>query len=212
MDAALETYRARDFSLWPVAAPSADGVLLLSGGLSPLEVGTAMAVWVGYNHDLDPGDPLAADGLELVRRTVEAECTNAPGGLCVGDTVSGALVRSGCCCGLETWREWLDLADGAEPWLGHDPSPRVEHLGPVVRIWPDGRDGRDGRDGCEGRDGRPVELAVAELEGLLEDVRGKLRGFLGLAGQWAERYAPSLARALVERLDTDWEISAPLRG
>ncbi|MDX3226148.1 hypothetical protein [Streptomyces sp. ME19-01-6] len=206
MDAALETYQARDFALWPVAPPRPDGVLLLSGGLSPLEVGTAMAVWAGYNHDLDPGDPRAADAGALLWRTVEAECTIAPGGLCVRDTVSGALVRSGCCCGLETWREWLDLADGAELWLGHDPSPRVEHLGSVVRIWP------DGRDAAHTPVGRPVELAVAELPGLLEDVQGKLRGFLGLARQWAERHAPPLARALVDRLDTDWSISAPLCG
>ncbi|MEU5022789.1 hypothetical protein [Streptomyces milbemycinicus] len=208
MDAALETYEAQGFALWPVAPPTADRVLLLSGGLSPLEVGTAMAVWAGYNNsDLDPGDPLRADAGALLRRTVEDECTIAPGGLCVRDTVSGALVRSGCCCGLETWREWLDLAEGAELWLGHDPSPRVEHLGTVVRIWPDGRDAA-----AQGLVGRPVEVAGAELDGLLEDVRGKLRGFLGLAGRWAERYAPSLAGALVDRLDTDWAISAPLRG
>lgn len=56
-----------------------------------------------------------------------------------------------------------------------------------------------------------MEPAVAELVGLLEDVRGKLRRFLGLAEQWAERFAPSLARPL-GRLDMDWAISAPLRG
>lgn len=57
-----------------------------------------------------------------------------------------------------------------------------------------------------------MEPAAAEPVGLLEDVRGKLCGFLPLAEQWAERFAPSLARALVERLDMDWAISAPLRG
>ncbi|MER6139231.1 hypothetical protein ABT174_04105 [Streptomyces sparsogenes] len=59
--------------------------------------------------------------------------------------------------------------------------------------------------------GPPVDLTVAELPKLLEDVRSKLGGFLEAVGQWAERYAPSLAGDLVDKLDEDWSISAPLR-
>ncbi|MGX8904481.1 hypothetical protein ACR820_04255 [Streptomyces netropsis] len=206
MDAVLETYDSADFTLWPVADPSAGAALPLSGRLSPLEVGTAIAVWAGYNGAaLAEEDARAPDGPELIRRTIAADCTLLPGGLRVRDTASGVSVSSGCCCGLENWREWLDLLHGDELWLGHDPSPRVEHAGPVVRLWP------DGRDAPAPPAGRPVEVAKDGLPALLRSVQDDLTGFLAVVERWGERYAPALGAELAAKLDEDLSISEPLR-
>lgn len=61
MDAVLETYGADDFALWPVADLGTDRFLPLSGRLSATEVGTAMAILVGYNQDASD-DPVTEPG------------------------------------------------------------------------------------------------------------------------------------------------------
>lgn len=60
--------------------------------------------------------------IEFIRRMIDADCLIAPGGLRIRDTSRGIAVNPGCCFGLENWRDWLDVADGGTPWLGHDPS------------------------------------------------------------------------------------------
>jgi hypothetical protein len=107
---------------------------------------------------------------------------------------------------LEDWREWLDIAGGASPWLGHDPSPRLEHADCEVRLWPDGRDAR------ETPPGPPVEIAVGALPEILHTVQERLNGFLALTEQWATRHVPGLAVDLAAKLDEDLAISAPLPG
>jgi hypothetical protein len=205
MDAVLETYEITDLTSWPIADLPTDPVLPLSGRLSQLEVGTAVAVWAGYNDQgTEQDDARAANGTDLIRRTLAVENTLAPGGLRLHDTDSGVSVSPGCCFGLENWREWLDLMSGEEPWLGHDPSPRIEHVGQLVRLWP------DGRDATEQPTGHPIVIPTAGLPGLLHTVQNKMTGFLTLVEDWANQYAPSLASALVTKLDEDLRISAPL--
>ncbi|WP_406327309.1 hypothetical protein [Streptomyces sp. NBC_00203] len=203
MDAVLETYEATDFTLWPTAEQPADRLLALSGDLSPLEVGTAMAVLAGYNqtqHTRD--DPGPQDGLALLRRLVSVESVIAPGGLRLRDTATGITVSPGCCFGLENWRDWPDLLDGETPWLGHDPAPGVEHSGSLVRLRPD----------AERPAGPPVELPLSELPVLLGTVRSALAGFLSLVGQWTERDFPSaLAAQVVAKLGDGLAVGAPLR-
>ncbi|GAA3475725.1 hypothetical protein [Streptomyces yanii] len=48
MDAVLETYKATDFALWPIADSPSDHLLALSGQLSARELGTVMAVLTSY--------------------------------------------------------------------------------------------------------------------------------------------------------------------
>lgn len=134
MDAVVETYEARDFTLWPVSEASEGRLLRLCGDLSSRQVGTAMAVLTRYNlRPRKRGESQAADGVGQLRRLLAAECVVAPGGLRIRDTVTGVTVAPGCCVGLENWRDWLGLLDGGEPWLGHDTEPRVEHAGSVIR-------------------------------------------------------------------------------
>lgn len=125
----------------------------------------------------------------------------APGGIRSRDTSTGVTAPPGCCFGLENRRDWLDLMNGEEPWLGHDPTPRTEHTGATVRLWPD----------AEHPDGLPVELPLARLPELLGSVHAQLVAFLASVGEWATRYAPPLADALVAKLDEDLAITTPLR-
>ncbi|MFF3762700.1 hypothetical protein ACFYYR_01175 [Streptomyces sp. NPDC001922] len=202
MDAALETYDARGFALWPVAEPHPAPWLPLSGAMSPAEVGTALAVLTTYNRGERRSDGAPRNAVEQVRRLTDAECVIAPGGIRVRDTGTGITARPGCCFGLENWRDWLDLADGGEPWLGHDPTPVVEHIGETARLRNDG----------DRRDSPPIDIPRARLPDLLGSAHHGLVGFLASVGQWADRHVPSLTDDLVAKLDEGLAITAPLRG
>lgn len=60
-----------------------------------------------------------------------------PGGLAA--TNGMRTIYPSCCSGLEQWRDWFKLYDGAgSPWMGHDPSPFVENSDAGFIVWPDG--------------------------------------------------------------------------
>ncbi|KIF70933.1 hypothetical protein HY68_23795 [Streptomyces sp. AcH 505] len=198
MDAVLETYDAVDFALWPTAAPSADRLLVLSGHLSALEVGTAMAVQTSYTSDDRASDPEA--GIRRIEALLDVDLVMAPGGILLQDTATGVVIEPGCCFGLENWRDWLGLLHGEELWLGHGTAAHIEQRGTLVRVWPDADPPAE----------RFIELPVAELPDLLQTVHDKLNGFLALAEQWASRYAPASAPALIAKLDEGLHIGTPL--
>ncbi|MFF3686565.1 hypothetical protein [Streptomyces sp. NPDC002187] len=203
VEAVLETFDVAEFTLWPVADLPAYRFLALSGRLSPKEIGTAMASLAVYSSE---DSDRATDSVGLVRQLIEAECVTGLGGVRLRDTETGVVVAPGCCCGLEDWRDWLDIMDGGEPWLGDWPAPRVEHSGPVVQLWP-----ADGRSGlCTAP--QAIEIPLVTLPDVLQTVRNDLSGFLVVVRQWADRYAPALARDLIAKLDEGLAISAPLRS
>ncbi|MFG2722795.1 hypothetical protein ACGFW5_31530 [Streptomyces sp. NPDC048416] len=202
MDAVLETYEATDFALWPVADPSSDRLLVLSGELSERETGTAMAVLTGCNAGDQESTAAAVEDrvARQVGHLVTSDAVIAPGGLRLRDTTTGVTAPPGCCCGLEDWRDWLGLLNGEQPWLGHDPSPRVEHIGTSLRLWPDG----------ERPQGPHIVVPPGQLPELLCSVQQRLSGFLACVAAWADRHAPALSAAVVARLDADLAIGAPL--
>ncbi|WP_031516476.1 hypothetical protein [Streptomyces sp. NRRL F-5123] len=201
----LETPEAACFSPWPVADLAPYTFAPLSGRMTADEVGSALAMLADYNARAGDGDhPSDAEG--LIRGLLEAEKILAPGGLRLHDTATGTTVVPGCCCGLEDWREWLDVADGESLWLGHDPSPRFEHRGDAVRLWP------DGRDAVEAPATQPVEIRLTALPAILRATQQDLRAFLSLTREWAAPRFPTLTEALVAALDEGLTVSAPLPG
>jgi hypothetical protein len=201
MDAVLETYQATDVVLWPVAAPPADHLLALSGRMAPAEVGTAIAVLTSSNDGDHEDRGRSEDGAaDRVGHLMTAERVIAPGGLRLRDTVTGVTVSPSCCSGLEDWRDWLGLVNGEEPWLGHDPTPHIEHLRASVRLWPDEDLRRESS----------IDLPRAQLPELLGSVRDQLVGFLAAAEEWTAQHTPALAARLVAKLDEDLAISASL--
>ncbi|GAA3183151.1 MULTISPECIES: hypothetical protein [Streptomyces] len=206
VNAVLETPDTVGFSFWPVADLPPYQFMALSNGMSPLEVGSALAVLADYNSRTGDDDRPSLDAGEAIRRLLATDKVIAPGGLRVHDTRTNLTVQPGCCCGLEDWREWLGVADGETLWLGHDPSPRLEHADEVVQLWPDSVGAQ------ETPSGQPIEIVVGDLPGILHTVQEGLQGFLSLAKQWATRHVPNLAENLVARIDEDLAISAPLPG
>lgn len=201
VDAVLETADAANAVPWPVTALPPYTFLALSGRMPESDVGAAMALLTDW-FATDPDDSgRVPDAAERVRRLIACDRVVASGGLRVRDAATGVTVNPGCCCGLEDWREWLRLLDGDPVYLGHDPTPRVEIDGQVVRVWP---------DDAERPEGQPARLPLSDLPGVLDSVRTDLLGFRALAAGWAGRHVPSQAAELIARLDADLEIGAPL--
>ncbi|MFD5514302.1 hypothetical protein ACFWIB_42615 [Streptomyces sp. NPDC127051] len=129
-----------------------------------------------------------------------AESVVAPGGLRIRDTTTGVTALPGCCFGLENWRDWGVLAGGEWPWLGHDPTPRVEHVGTIIRLWPD----------TDRQEGPSIDIPRAQMPELLGSVQEELVAFLSAVGRWAGHWFPTVSASLVEKLDEGLAISAPL--
>jgi hypothetical protein len=148
-------------------------------------------------------DDSAADAPALIQRMITSECLIAPGGLRVRDTGTGVTVNPGCCCGLEDWREWQDVASGTSPWLGHDPAPWIEHLGQAIRVWPDGEPGEPPVGTT------PIEITTTDLPGLIDAASQHFRGFLGLIEPWAAALDLPGARDLASALARHFHITEP---
>jgi hypothetical protein len=184
-------------------AARADRLLALSGQMSPEEVGTAMAVLTSYHHD--DSDTPATDpeaGIRSIQNLLNADFVTAPGGILLKDTATGVTIAPGCCFGLENWRDWLDLMNAEEIWLGHGTATHVEHLGTLVHVWPD----------TDPPARLPIEIPLVELPALLRTAHHQLNGFLALAGLWADHHAPTLAPPLITKLRQDLNIGAPLEA
>lgn len=138
-----------------------------------------------------------------LRRLLDLDGWVAPGGLQIYDPESGVTFTPGCCCGLESWREWLDVRNGREIWLGHDPAAEIEHVGTQVHLrWEVGAQGSE----------HSIEFPRAALTTLLLGVQQELGGFLNRLADWADVYVPDLARDLVARFDAEFAVTARIQG
>lgn len=195
-EAVLETGYLTEFTAWPTAAPPGDHLLVLSGRMSPAEVGTAVAAIFEYAGI--PAVPVGDLHHLLDRHLSEAEGLVAPGGLRLRDTITGAEVVPGCCFGLESWRDWREVLHGESIWLGHSPQTRLEHRDGVIRLW-------------QGHHDEPapptLEVKITELPALLLSVQRQFQRFLGLVRRWADETSPAAATRLVAVLDENLKIS-----
>jgi len=203
----IETFDAKGFTVWPVGVhPGSEG-LALSGELAPVDVGTVMAVIAVYNHN-----HIAPSGEEdehprparLIQRIAQADYLIAPDGLRVRDTATGLTVSPSCCCGLETWQEWNQVAAGQSLWLGHSPTPWVEHLGHTIRVWPDGGDEAVPPAGTS-----PIEIPVSDLPDLIASAHKQLQNFLDLLEPWSPPLAGTTASSLGPALAAHFHVSWP---
>lgn len=201
LDAVLETRDTADFTAWPVADVGDDDVLVLSGRMTPIEVGTAMAVIFQYN-DI-PAEPTADLRRLLDRHLAEAKILIAPGGLRVRDTATEAEIPPGCCCGLESWREWGNLLRGEPVWLGHDPDTELLPTAGGVRL-------RQETHRTPPMQANEVEIPLDDLPDLLASAHLHLREFLHLVRGWAGETVPAAADRLVAVLDENFDITGPL--
>lgn len=192
MQPVLELSAADGFALWPVGEHEPYGYLVLSGKLTPAEVGTAVMRIAECNdfepeekHGPCPTDPLGA----FLHGLLTMADLFAAGGFRVIDSATDTVfVEPGCCNGLETWRDWLEVLDGSGcSSFGHDPSSTAERLGDIVRLTLD----------AHGADSSPVtELSADRTRALVTGAQQDLQDFLSLAETWAEQHLPTHAAAV----------------
>ncbi|MEV6758233.1 hypothetical protein [Streptomyces sp. NPDC051214] len=211
MQPVLEISAADGFALWPVSEAESCGYLVLNGELTPAEVGTAV-MRVAACNDFEPEEehgPCPTDPLGIfLHGLLTMPDLFAAGGFRVTDNVTNTVfVEPGCCNGLETWRDWLEMLDGTGcAYFGHDPSSVAERVNDVVRLTLD----------AHGADGSPViELSADQVRRLITGAQQDLQDFISLAGTWAEQHLPAhaaavttaLARALDLDLDLDLDLA-----
>ena len=190
----------------PVLECGVDSFLPLSGEMDVREVDTAVAVLARYlNTDEDAEDQTeptqVVSRARTLRRLLDLDGWVAPGGLQIHDLESGVTFTPGCCCGLESWRDWVDVRNGREIWLGHDTTAEIEHIGTQIRLrWEVGAPGGE----------RSIEFPRDALTALLLGVQQDLGGFLNGLANWADVYVPDLARDLVDRFDEEFAVTARL--
>lgn len=187
MEVVMESPYERPAVPWPVADVSPFQFVRLWGGAPPEVVGLAVARGIQYNEI-----PLEGTAGDMLRRMADAEAWGLLGGVRLTDG-SGNDVLPGCCSGVETWREWLELEYGANPWMGHDPDGWVEER-------------REGFLVCSGRLGDgpqspPVVAARvliprADLPDLLAGLRKDVQGFAERVREWAVRMDPEAGERL----------------
>ncbi|MFD9541404.1 hypothetical protein [Streptomyces sp. NPDC060022] len=196
MQPVLEISATDDFALWPVGKQESYGYLVLNGELTPAEVGTAV-MQIAECNDFEPEEehgPCPTDPLgTFLHGLLTMPDLFAAGGFRVSDNTTDAVfVEPGCCNGLETWRDWLEVLDGTGcSYFGHDPSLVAERVGDSVRLTFD----------AYGTDGSPViELSVDQARRLVTGAQQDLQDFLSLAGTWAEQHLPAHAAAVTAAL------------
>lgn len=138
-------------------------------------------------------------------QALEKEFPSAvPGGIAAVD--GETLIGPSCCCGLEDWRQWLEvLATGRSPWMGHDPTPFVKIQADQVCIWADG--------GFGGTPRTSVDFSVSGFEAAIGQAARDLAEFEVPLREWldshAPKYAESLARQFREQFISSEETPAP---
>jgi hypothetical protein len=179
---------------WVVSDRSPFSFVHLGAGISAEDIGLVFAQLVDYNH-IEGQDTEA-----LQTGIIEAEGLLLPGGL--QTSYGNQEINPGCCCGLETWREWEQVLKGGSPWLGHDPAPWVELCGNAVRVWSDG--GLNER-----RDAFSIAFECQHFEAEFERAGKELRAFLTLSAAWAQSAGFSDVGAICRKLDRCFAISGP---
>ncbi|MFJ4199602.1 hypothetical protein ACIP2Y_08195 [Streptomyces sviceus] len=196
MQPVLEICVADDFALWPIGEHDSYGHLVLDGELTPAEVGTAVmriADCNGFEPE-EEREPCPTDQLgTFLHGLLTMPDLVANGGFRVTDDATGTVfVEPGCCSGLETWRDWLEVLDGTGcSYFGHDPFSVAERVGDTVRLTLD----------AHAKDAGPmIELPVHQLRTLVAGAQQDLRDFLSLAATWAEQSLPAQAAAVTAAL------------
>lgn len=182
---------------WPIAEREPFSWIALSGESTDAEVGSFFARLVTDNSiSLEGGVDAILDAVVAEEELV------MPGGLSIHSFP--LVIDPGCCCGLEGWREWVDLlTHGALPWLGHDPWPWAERSEDQIRVWADGGSNRE-------RAGSHVDLARSFFIQELHAARADLVGFLERATEWSASRPFARSAELAQRLDFAFQIREPI--
>lgn len=201
MQAVMEAPHYEDEFSCPWETPEFQpfSMIRLHGEMTYQEIGLVFAQLAQYNQI-----ELAGDFLTVLNQIIEAESLILPGGIQVIDELQN-IISPSCCCGLETWREWVDfLKTGETPWLGHDPSPFVENRDDVVRIWSDG--GIDYSAGQFVNNAFYIDVSRDRFAKALILVEQDLQAFLFCIDSWAKEVGFRESSKLCQKFDEYFSI------
>lgn len=145
-----------------------DRWIVLSGETSDDDIVRVIGSIAGYGTRIGVQDTLRA----TTAAVADASSTVVAGGLLfrAGDFV----IEPGCCCGIETWREWYGVKkDGQSPWLGHDPMAWIDCSGDAAVVWSDEANGES------------ATVAYAEIRDALGVAASDLAAFVGRLRDWS---------------------------
>jgi hypothetical protein len=160
----------------------------LGANASDDDIACVVAELANYNY-IDAASGSLAD---VAHALETAESLILPGGL-MAHTAALEIYPS-CCCGLEGWRAWYDVAPGGlSPWLGHDPSPWVECDDAGAVLWAD-----------SDRSAPHVPVPYPRIDEALRSAHLALVAFVARLTDWLAVRAPQsgLARRFVEAFET----------
>ncbi len=190
MQAIIEApyYEGEFFCPWPVPEFRPFARIRLWEEITNPEVGLVFAQLAQYNQI-----KLTSSRQVILQQILKAGRLVLPGGIQV--IYAEDTIEPSCCCGLETWREWIDfLQTGQSPWLGHDPSPWVEGLGEVIRIWSDGGI-------VPTSDAESLDVSRTQFEQALARVEKDLQAFLWCIEPWAQTVDFEESGKLAQKFD-----------
>lgn len=196
MQAVMEAPHYEDEFSCPWETPEFQpfSMIRLHGEMTYQEIGLVFAQLAQYNQI-----ELAGDLLTVLNQIIAAESLILPGGIQIIDELQN-IISPSCCCGLETWREWVDfLKTGKTPWLGHDPSPFVENRDDVVRVWSDG--GIDYSAGQSVNNAFYIDVSRDRFAKDLILVEQDLQAFLFCIDSWAKEVGFRESSKLCQKFD-----------
>jgi hypothetical protein len=197
LQAVIEFYgfEAKSACPWEVGEISGLSWIRLSAEMTQPEIGAFFAQLAGYNR-IDRSQ--SRD--EILAAMIAADSLVLAGG--IQATFEEQVISPSCCCGLEGWRDWQDfLQTGETPWLGHDPSPWLEQVDGVIRIWSNGGLGNSMKHAFK------IEVARSEFKRALQAVERDLLGFRFCIESWSEAIGFGRSRELAKKVERCFQIS-----
>jgi hypothetical protein len=183
--------------LWEIVGTEKTIFIRLSKKTSLVETGSIIAQIAAYNQI--PSDNLTAD--EFLKAVIEYENLIVGGGI---QAISeSSVISPSCCCGLEEWRNWLQLnPENTGIWLGHNPFPWIEYRSSenVMRIWSDVVNESNANEVFY------IDFAYAHFQQCLHQVESDLNDFLQVLNNWAKPFGEKIAADLTEKFRTNFDI------
>ncbi|MBX7222697.1 MAG: hypothetical protein K1Y36_22305 [Blastocatellia bacterium] len=207
-EAVFECPVEMDAPPWPVLPKVWPELIRVDGNLTDEEVGLLVALISGFQIE-----ELSLSISELFQKIIDADGLILSGGIRVTEPHTGRTICPSCCCGLETWWEWVHCYEGGPgPWMGHDPFPGVERHASGFRVW----SGKMEHPApvVHPADNQPedeffIEVTPAEFEQNLRQVQQDLQQLLIRVMDWAVRLDALRAPLLVRKIDEDFGITRP---
>lgn len=162
-------FSERDTELpWEVAKFPPGHFLPLSEKLSLPEVGAVVALLLRYNRLMESRNLDTS-----LHEIINAKSLVIPGGIGVYKEEKISLFP-GCCCGLESWRQWEQfLSTDDDPWCGHDPEMFFKKTESNIQI-----DQTINKSKCT------VKISITHYQKQLREVETSLSNFCYLLEAW----------------------------